>query len=104
MPVSSITTLQQIVAKDSITSTTGPIRISNIQIPALPGNLGIKLRQQTTASDVLNKVIGDGHAIKENNYTIEDRIKGSTYTCFIEALTGNYEGKQKAREYEESDS
>ena len=97
-------TLQQVVAADSITSNTGPIRIPSVQIPASLGNLVVKLRQQTTVSDVVNKVIGDGHALKENNHTIEDKIKGNTYTYFIEALNGNYEGEQKTGKYEESDA
>ena len=100
MQISSTTTLHQI-ATDSITSNTGPIHIPKIQIPANLGNLGMKLRQQTTVLDVMNKVIEDGHALKENNHATEDRIKGSTYTCFIEALTGSYEGKQETREYDE---
>ena len=44
----------------------------SIQIPANLGNLGVKLRQQTTVSDVVNKVIGDGAALKEINHTTED--------------------------------
>ena len=97
-------TLQQVVAADSIPSNTGPIRIPSVQIPASLGNLVVKLRQQTTVLDVVNKVIGDGHALKENNHTIEDKIKGNTYTYFIEALNGNYEGEQKTGKYEESDA
>ena len=40
-----------------------------IQIPANLGNLGVKLRQQATALDVVNKGIGDGYAQKENSHT-----------------------------------
>ena len=76
MPIPNMTTLQQVVATDSIPSNTGPIRIPNIQIPANIGNLGVKLRQQTTVSDVVNKDIGGGHAQKENSHTTEDKIKG----------------------------
>ena len=64
----------------------------------------MKLRQQTTASDVVNKGIVDGHAQKENSHTTEDKTKGSNYNYFIEALHGNYEGEQKTGEYEESDA
>ena len=46
---------------------------SNIQIPANLGNLGMELRQKTTVPDVVNKGIGDGHALKENN--IRKKIK-----------------------------
>ena len=74
MPISSTSTL----AADSILSNTGPIRISNIQISANLGNLGVKLRHQTTVSDVLNKGIGDGHTQKENSHTTEDEIKRNT--------------------------
>ena len=95
MPIPNMTTLQQVVATDSIPSNTGPIRIPNIQNPSNLGNLGVKLRQQTTVSNVVNKGIGDGHALKENNHTTEDKLKGNT--CFIEALNGNYEGQQNAR-------
>ena len=99
MPISSPITL----AVDSILSNTDPIRIPNIQILANLGNLGAKLKQQTTVSDVVNKGVGDGHVQKENSHTTKDEIKGNTYNCFIEARNGNYEGKQKTREYEESD-
>ena len=78
MPISNTTTLQQAVATDSITSNASRIRISDIQVPVNLENLGVKLRQQTTVSGVLNKVIGDGHALKENNHTTEDKIKGHT--------------------------
>ena len=90
MPISSTTILQQIVAADSIPSSTDPVYIPNIQIPAKIENLGMKLRQQNTVSDVMNKGIGDGNALKENNHTRKYKIKGNTYTCFIEALAGNY--------------
>ena len=86
MPISSMITLQQVVAVDSIPSNSGPIRIPNIQIPANLGNLGVKLRQQTTVSDVVNKGIGGGHVQKENSHTTDDKIKSNTYNCFIEAL------------------
>ena len=99
-----MTTLQQIVAADRIPSNTGPIRIPNIQIPANLGNLEVKLRQQTAVSDVVNKGIGYGHALKENNHTTEGKRKGNTYTYFIEVFTRNYEGEQKTREYEEFDA
>ena len=79
-------TLRQVVATDSILSNTGPIRIPNIQIPTNLGNLGMKLRQQTTVSHVENKGIGDGHAQIENSHTTEDKRKGNTYNCFIEPL------------------
>ena len=62
MPISSTITLQQVVAADSIPSNTGRIGTPNIQIPANLGNLGVKLRHQITASDVVIKGIGDGHA------------------------------------------
>ena len=75
MLISSTITLQKVVAAHSIPSNTGPIRIPNIQIPANLGNLIVKLRQQTTVSDVVNKGIGDGHAQKENSHTTEDKIK-----------------------------
>ena len=75
MPISSTITLQQVVAADSIPSNTGRIRTTNIQIPTNLGNLGMKLRQQITASDVVSKGIGDGHAQKENSHTTEDKIK-----------------------------
>ena len=67
MAISSTITLQQVVAADSISSNTGAIRISNIQIPPNLGNLGVTLRQQTTVLDVVNKSIGDDHAQKENS-------------------------------------
>ena len=104
MPISSTITPQQVIAVDSIPSNTGPIRIPNIQTPANLGNLGVKLRRQTTVSDVVNKGIGGGHAQKENSHTTDDKIKGNTYNCFIEALNGNYEGEQKTGEYEESNA
>ena len=75
MPISSTITLQQVVAADSIPSNAGRIRTTNIQIPTNLGNLGMKLRQQITASDVVSKGIGDGHAQKENSHTTEDKIK-----------------------------
>ena len=53
---------------------------------------------------MVNKGIGDGHALKENNHITQSKIKGNTYTWFIEALTGNYEGEQKTKEYQESDA
>ena len=49
-----------------------------------------------TASDVVSKGIGDGHAQKENSHTTEDKIKGNNYNYFIEALHGNYGEEQKA--------
>ena len=104
MSISSMIILQQVVAADSIPSNIVPFHISNIQIPANLGNLGVKLTQQTTVSDVVNKGIGDGHAQKENSHTTEDKIKSNTYNCFIEALNGNYEEEQKTGEYEESDA
>ena len=64
----------------------------------------MKLRQQTTASDVVNKGIVDGHAQKENSHTTEDKTKGNNYNYFIEALHGNYGGEQKIGEYKESDA
>ena len=90
MPISSTITLQQVVAADSIPSNTGRIRTPNIQIPANLGNLGVKLRQQTTASDV-SKGIRDGHAQKENSH----KIKGNNCNYFNEALHENYEGNKK---------
>ena len=36
--------------------------------------------------------------------TTENKIKGNTYNCFIEALNRNYEGGQKTGEFEESDA
>ena len=79
-------TLQQIVATDSILYNTGPIRIPNIQSPANLGNLGMKLRQQTTVSHVENKGIGAEHAQIENSHTTEGKRKGNTFHCFIEPL------------------
>ena len=90
MPISSTATLQQVAAADSIPSNTGPICIPNIQIPANLGNLGVKLRQQTTASDV-TKGIRDGHAQKENSH----KIKGNNCNYFNKALPENYEGNKK---------
>ena len=104
MPISSKITLQQVVAADSIRSSTGPIRIPNIQIPANIGSLGVRLRQQITVLDVVNKGIGGGHAQKECNHTTGDKIEGNIYNCFVEALNGNYEGEQKTGEYEESNA
>ena len=43
-----------------------------------------------TASDVVSKGIGDGHAQKENCHTIKDKIKGNNYNYFIETFYGNY--------------
>ena len=71
MPISSPIT----PAVDSILSNTDPIRIPNIQILANLGNLGVKLKQQTTVSDVVNKGVGDGHVQKENSHTTKDKIK-----------------------------
>ena len=82
MPISSTITLQQVVAADSIRSNTGQIRTPNIQIPANLGNLGVKLRQQTTTSDFVSKGIRDGHAQKDNSHTTEDKIKGNNYNYF----------------------
>ena len=96
MPISSKITLQQVVETDSIPTNTGPIRIPSNQIPVNLGNLAVKLRHQTTVSDVVNKDIGDAHAQKENSHTTEDEIKGNTYDCFIEALNGNYEWEKKS--------
>ena len=62
MPISKTISLQQVVAVDSIPSNTGPISIPNIQSPANLGNLGIKLRRQTTALGAVSKGIGGGHA------------------------------------------
>ena len=39
--------------------------------------------KQTIVSDVANKVIGDGHTLKENNHTTEEKIKYNTYTSFF---------------------
>ena len=75
MAISSPTTLQQVVAAGRVSSNTDPICIPIIQIPANLENLDTKLRQQSTVSDVVNKGIGDGHALKENNHTTEDKIK-----------------------------
>ena len=104
MPISSRITLRQLVVADSIPSNVSAIGIPNIQMPANLGNLVVKLRQQTTVSDVVNNGIGDGHAKKENSHTAEDKIKGDTYNCFIEALNGNHEREQKTREYEKYDA
>ena len=52
----------------------------------------------------MNKGIGDGHAKKENSHIAEDKIKGYTYNCFIEALNGNHEREQKTGEYEKYDA
>ena len=104
MLISSTITLQQVVAADSIPSNTGRIRTANIQIPANLGNLDVKLRQQTTTSDVVSKGIGDGHVQRENSHSKEDKIKDNNYSYFIEALPGNYEGEQKTGKYEESDA
>ena len=71
MPISSPITL----AVDSILSNTDPIRIPNIQILANLGNLGTKLKQQTTVSDVVNKGVRDRHVQKENSHTTKDKIK-----------------------------
>ena len=89
MLISSTITLQK-VAADSIPSNTGRIRTPNIQIPANLGKLGVKLRQQVTASDVVSKGIGDGHVQKENSHTTEDKIRGNSYNYYIEPLNGNY--------------
>ena len=78
--------LQQVVAANSIPSNTVPFHIPNIQIPANLGNLGVKLRQQTTVSDAVNKGIGDGHAQKENSHTTEDKIKSNTYNVLLRSL------------------
>ena len=75
-----------------------------IQIPANLGNLGVKLRQQATALDVVNKGIGDGYAEKENSHTTEKKIKGNNYNYFIEGYYGHYKGEQKTGEYKESDA
>ena len=64
----------------------------------------MKLRQQTTASDLVSKGIRDGHAQKDDSHTTEHKIKGNNYNYFIEALHGNYEVEQKTGEYEESDA
>ena len=82
MLISSKITLQQVVAANSLISKTGPIAIPNIRIPATLGNIGVKLRQQTTFLDVVSQVIGNGHALKENSHTTEDQIKGNIYACF----------------------
>ena len=74
-----MTILQQVVAADSIPSNIGRIRTPNIQIPANLGNLGVKLRQQITALDVVSKGIGDEHAQNENSHITEDKIKGNNY-------------------------
>ena len=65
MLISSTITLQQVVAADSIPSNTGRIRTSNIQFPAKLGNLGVKLRQCTTALDVVSKGIGENSRKEE---------------------------------------
>ena len=75
MAISRTSTLQQVVAAGRVPSSTDPICIPIIQIPANLENLDMKLRQQSTVSDVVNKGIGDGHALKENNHTTEDKIK-----------------------------
>ena len=63
----------------------------------------MKHRQQTTASDVKNKDIGDIHAQKKS--IIQQTIKGKyTHISFSETLSKNYEGKQKTGEYKESDT
>ena len=80
-----------------------PFQYRSNSYPQHP-NLGAKLKQQTTVSDVVNKGVGDGHVQKENSHITKDEIKSNTYNCFIEARNGNYEGKQKTREYEESDA
>ena len=41
------------------------------------GNHGTNKKRQTTALDVANKVIGDGHVLKERSHTTEDTIKGN---------------------------
>ena len=81
MPISSTITLQQVVAADSIPFNTGPIRIPTIQIPANLRNVGVKLRQQTTVLDVVNKGIGGGHAQKENGHTTDQ------FRYFLTVLT-----------------
>ena len=72
MAISSTITFQKVVATDTIPSNTGPVCIPNNQIPANLVNLGVKLRHQTTVSDVVNKCTGDEHAEKENSHTTED--------------------------------
>ena len=79
MSISSTTTLEQVVAADIITVNTGSKCILKICVP------------------VVNKDIGDGDALKENNQYHRSN------TCFIEALNANYEGQQKTGEIEESD-
>ena len=64
----------------------------------------MKLRQQTIISNMVNKVNGDGHTLKENNHATEDKIKGNNNTCFTDTLTRNYEREQKTKEYEEPDA
>ena len=98
MPISSTITLQQLIAADSIPSSTGQIRTPNIQIPPNLGNLRVKPRQQTITSDVVSKGIGNGHAKKENSHTKEGKIKGNNYNYFIESLHENYGGEQKIGE------
>ena len=81
---------------DSIRSNTGQICTPNIQIPGNLGNLGVKLRQQITASDVVSKGIGDGHAQRENSHATEDKIKGNSYNYFLEGLHGLMERNKKS--------
>ena len=88
MLISSTITLQQVVAAGSIPSNTDPMCIPNIQIPANLGKLDIKLRQQATVSDVVNKDVGDGHAQKEIRHNKKNKIKGNTFiTVSLKPLT-----------------
>ena len=79
MRTSNTPTLLQLIPRDKNVSNTGSTRITNIQTPADLGNLCVKHRQRTNASDVANKGIGDKHALKERSYTAEDKRKCNTH-------------------------
>ena len=40
----------------------------------------------------------------KKGHTTGNKIRVKTCNCFIEVINGNYEGKQKTGEYEESDT
>ena len=69
--ISSTTTVEQVVAADIIPANTGRRCILKICVP------------------VVNKDIGGGDALKENNQYHRSN------TCFIKALNANYEGEPR---------
>ena len=42
------------------------------------GNHGTYKKRQTAALEVVKKITGDGHVLKESNHTTYDKIKGNT--------------------------